>query len=292
MSLEKAVSNAREVGRGVSGVVFLVEDTGTIVKKIVCKNKEDMHNKKLEATITGMLDHHNAPKLISYRTTGLCVYLEMPYYAGGSCKDLLENKHALREHNIIRMLADLLGVVWYLHEGIGVVHRDIKPENLMRRVCGSLVLVDYGIAVIRSTGAEHPEKAGTPTYSPPEFFKSNRPRVQPSADVFSSMWTLLILYTGCVLGKWNSRLVLYNSISSLEAEQYTEYEHMYLVTQDGFFNLLHDKDTLRTALETQEFSEPLREIFVLGMEKDPEKRLSAQQLCKHMSSDTRFKHNG
>lgn len=292
MSLQMAIRNGREVGRGVSGVVFLVDDTGTVVKMIACENEEDMRKKKLEAKIMQMLNHPNAATLIREETTGLRVYLEMPYYAGGSGKDLLENKHTLREHDIIRMMADILGVVWYLHEGIGVVHRDIKPENLMRRVCGSVVLVDYGIAVIRSSGAEHPEKAGTPTYFPPELFGSNRPRVEPSADVFSSMWTLLILYTGCVLGKWNSRLVLYNSISSLEADQYTEYEHMHLVTQDRFFNMLQNKDILGTELDTQDFSEHFRDIFVLGMERDPEKRPSAQQLYKHMSSDTRFKHNG
>jgi serine/threonine protein kinase len=290
--LERAVSKAREVGRGGSGVVFLGDGTETVIKKIECKNEDDMHKKMLEAKIMQMLNHPNAVRLIRQETTGLCVFLEMPYYAGGSCKDLLDNKHALHERDIIRMLAELLGVLWYLHEGILVVHRDIKPGNLMRRVCGSVVLVDYGIAVMRSSGAEHPEKAGTITYFPPELFESNRPRVQPPADVFSSMWTVLTLYAGCVLRKWNSPLVLYNSISSLEADEYTEYEHMYLVTQDRFFKMLGDKDTLGTALHTQDFSEALRDIFVLGMEKVPEKRLSARELYEHMSSDTRFKHNG
>ena len=49
---------------------------------------------------------------------------------------------------IQQLLAEVLGILVYLHgHQPPVIHRDIKPSNLMRRLDGSVVLIDFGQAV-------------------------------------------------------------------------------------------------------------------------------------------------
>ena len=48
-----------------------------------------------------------------------------------------------------------------LHEN-GIAHRDIKPENIMLNHNGDPILIDFGLANVKSIGA------GTPAYSAPE----------------------------------------------------------------------------------------------------------------------------
>ena len=58
---------------------------------------------------------------------------------------------------IQQLLAEVLGILVYLHgHQPPVIHRDIKPSNLMRRLDGSVVLIDFGQGSPR-----HPPNDGT-----------------------------------------------------------------------------------------------------------------------------------
>jgi len=51
---------------------------------------------------------------------------------GGELFDRICAKEVYTEGDALRLVADLLGAVAYLHS-LGVVHRDLKPENILLR---------------------------------------------------------------------------------------------------------------------------------------------------------------
>ncbi|KAJ3283811.1 hypothetical protein HDU79_008753 [Rhizoclosmatium sp. JEL0117] len=82
----------------------------------------------------------------------------------------------------------LLDVVQYLHDVLGVVHRDIKPENIRLTKGGILKLVDFGAAVFMKKGQESRVQGltrwcGTPDHSAPEVFQ--RRQYGSSVDIYS-----------------------------------------------------------------------------------------------------------
>jgi eukaryotic-like serine/threonine-protein kinase len=87
----------------------------------------------------------------------------------------------------------------------GVIHRDLKPSNVMLGEFGEVLLVDWGIAKVksrterrhvsesvktaRSTGGEHQTEfgrvAGTPSYMSPEQACGDRDRIDERSDIYA-----------------------------------------------------------------------------------------------------------
>jgi eukaryotic-like serine/threonine-protein kinase len=108
---------------------------------------------------------------------GTLLYYVMPYEAGRSLRERLEEEGALGVGDALSILRDLCEALSHAHQH-GIVHRDIKPENLL--LSGRHALVsDFGVARAMTAAAE-PEMAdavgtllastalGTPAYMAPE----------------------------------------------------------------------------------------------------------------------------
>jgi serine/threonine-protein kinase len=67
----------------------------------------------------------------------------------------------------------------------GLIHRDIKPENLFIRSSGSLVLMDFGIALAQdlTRATQTGMTVGTPSYMAPEQLRGH---VEPSSDQYAA----------------------------------------------------------------------------------------------------------
>lgn len=85
---------------------------------------------------------------------------------------------------LVDALARVGATLAYAHAQ-GVVHGDLKPANLMVGSYGEVVVLDWGLAVLRGTGAA--AVGGTPGYMAPELLETGP---TPRTDVFALGATL------------------------------------------------------------------------------------------------------
>jgi Protein kinase domain len=98
------------------------------------------------------------------------------------------------------IVAQIAAVLADLHQ-VDIVHRDIKPSNVMIVDGGLVKVLDFGIAILRGTGAlprltQVDRTVGTPPYMSPEQCLGQP--VTSASDIYSLGCLLLELLTGDV----------------------------------------------------------------------------------------------
>ncbi|XDV36406.1 hypothetical protein PO909_006189 [Leuciscus waleckii] len=116
------------------------------------------------------------------------------------CQDLHrfceENDGCLNESQAKKVLVQLINALKHCNSR-KVFHRDVKPQNLL--ICTDsleIKLLDFGCGDLLKD-SEYKSFAGTPSYTPPEWFRSHRYRAGP-ATVWSLGVTLYNLLCGSV----------------------------------------------------------------------------------------------
>jgi predicted Ser/Thr protein kinase len=89
-------------------------------------------------------------------------------------------------------LPELLGVFEKVCEAVafahvqGVLHRDLKPANVMVGPFGEVLVMDWGVAQLRSGPGESPGTVlGTPGYMSPEQARGDLDKVDERSDVYA-----------------------------------------------------------------------------------------------------------
>ena len=147
-----------------------------------------------EARFAAQLHH---PNIVAIHDVGVHdgnAYMAMGYEPGGTVANLIEGREDPRF--ALRVVRDIAGALDYAH-GKGVVHRDVKPENILRRLDGSCVLSDFGIAhaLATQTGlTTEGTSIGTPHYMSPEQLRGEK--VDGRADLYSLGVVFYQLLTG------------------------------------------------------------------------------------------------
>lgn len=202
----------KRVGRGGMGEVWLANDP-QLHRQVAIKmlppqkqyNQDYAALFEREAQVVASLNHPHILPVHDYGEQQLADgqvinYLVMPYISGGSLGDLIERRAAAGEGFHYR---EALALLMQAAEAIdyagtqGMIHRDIKPANMLLRSEGSLLLADFGIAlmVARDNEAEKSgEMVGTPLYMAPE-------QAQGKATAASDFYSLAILAYQLVTGR-------------------------------------------------------------------------------------------
>jgi eukaryotic-like serine/threonine-protein kinase len=192
------------LGQGGMGAVYhaIDENLGiaVAVKENLFLTDEYARQFQREASILAGLRHPNLTRVSDYFTLqGQGQYLIMDYIDGEDLRMRLERLKQLPEKEVIIIGVLICEALSYLHSRKPpVVHRDIKPGNIKITPEGEILLVDFGLAKVMSTGqvTTTGARAMTPGYSPPEQYGTAR--TDPRSDIYSLGATLYAALTGLI----------------------------------------------------------------------------------------------
>lgn len=140
------------------------------------------------------LEHGNVVPILNYGEEEGVTYIVMPYYAGGTLQDRIDN-NGLGLDEIGRFMEEVTAALEYAH-GKGIVHRDIKPSNILLDEGGHAMLSDFGFAHVNETSHSLTGSVliGTPAFMSPEQCRGED--VDPRSDQYSLGAVLYQLTTG------------------------------------------------------------------------------------------------
>ena len=191
------------LGQGGFGIVYrarqlaVEREVALKVDNRVLVSERDRRRFMREVTAAGSLSGH--PHVAHVYDAGVLPdgrpYMVLELCPGGSLSDRMRTEKRLPPAEVADIgirIADALSAA----HAAGVLHRDIKPANILINRYGNVVLADFGLATMPSSGAEVSvtRESLTPAYAPPEAFELTEPSA--AGDVYSLAATLYALLSG------------------------------------------------------------------------------------------------
>ncbi|XP_016115296.1 serine/threonine-protein kinase Nek1-like isoform X2 [Sinocyclocheilus grahami] len=168
-----------ELGRGASGIAFLVKDTDGdpyVVKQMNSRDGEELDAVRNEAEI---LKNLNFGYIVTYVNSfedseAGRIYIVMEYCEGGDLSKVMETHKEERffeEKQILDWLVQICLALQYLHEK-KILHRDIKPQNIFLTEDGYINLGDFGCSKALERADEYANSVvGAKLYVSPEVYQ-------------------------------------------------------------------------------------------------------------------------
>lgn len=184
----------RRLGRGGAAEVWLAwpgsDGAGPVAIKRVpaadlgspARRAAAVERLRAEGRILADLDHPNLVAVLEVVEEPCGPALVLPYLAGGTLRDLLDDRGTLDAGELLAVLEPVAGALLALLDR-GHVHGDVKPENVLFTGEGAPVLVDAGSVRPLGDRTTQPTVEGTPDYLDPSRL-DGRPSTG-ATDVFS-----------------------------------------------------------------------------------------------------------
>ena len=179
-----------ELGQGGMGVVYKAEDIR--LGRFVAVKFPSLHHSLRESDRVRLLREARAASTINH--PNVCVIHEIEEHDGepfivmeyvvGETLDRHIPPEGMGAEGVIGIATQVASGLAAAHAQ-GIVHRDIKPENLMIREDGRVLIMDFGLAKLRSApGVSMPgQTMGTMYYMSPEQVQGSE--VDVRSDIFS-----------------------------------------------------------------------------------------------------------
>ena len=201
------------------------------------------------------LDHPYLLKFIAVESRSR-PYIVTEYLQGDTLAHLLKSVPVMPEHHALKFVGRMCEALAHMHQH-GVIHRDLKPQNIMICSDGSLRILDFGIA--KSTGRRFTfvgftPALGTPEYMAPEQVKGRRG--DERTDIYTLGAMLYQMVTGAIPFA-------------------RENEDVFVA-----MNARVTGDPVAPRKENRELSEPVEEIILHAMERDPGNRYPSAAAMK------------
>lgn len=147
-----------------------------------------------EAQLLRRLTHPRIPRIYASFKDEDRQYLAMDFVRGKDMEDVIRERGALPEAEVLAWADQLCDVLNYLHnhKPEPIIFRDMKPSNIMLEPDGGLKLIDFGIAKVFQR-AQRGTQIGTPGYAPPEQYQG---LATPASDTYALGATLHHMLTG------------------------------------------------------------------------------------------------
>jgi len=172
----------RLLGRGGFAEVYLGEhlrlETQVAVKILhTSLEDDDVEGFLREAQIVAHLKHPFIVRVFDFDVENHTPYLVMDYLSNGNVRRSYPKGTPLPLETIVSYAKQVASALQYAHDQ-KLIHRDIKPENLLLDQDNTIVLSDFGIALMAQSSRYQStqEVAGTAAYMAPEQFQGHPQR--------------------------------------------------------------------------------------------------------------------
>jgi len=249
--------NPKKVGEGAAGEVFLAHRAMTGEKVAIKKLPLSAQNMKLITAEIHIMKESQHPNVVAYYDSYVVenrLWVAMEYMGGGCLTEILEQFDALRmdESQIAWVCQETLKGLSYIHS-MHRIHRDIKSDNMLIGTAGEVKIADFGYAAQLTQQKEKRNTiVGTPYWMAPELIRGQ------NYDVKVDIWSLGIMLMEMAEGE-----PPYMEFPPLRA--------LFLITTKGIPDLKSPSS----------WSAEFRDFTVRALEKDAEKRPSADELLRH-----------
>lgn len=198
----------RQIGKGASGRVYLVQDQGTneslalkVIEKSTVYESDDAYRHAMdERLVLQMARSHPFVLNLSYAfQNAKRLFLVTEYCAGGDLFDYMEKRiQPMDEHTARFIAAEILLALEHLHS-FGIVYRDLKLENILLDNEGHIRIADFGLSKLLK-GTDGNMKltntfCGTREYVAPEMIRG------VLYDTTLDIWTFGILLYEMLSGR-------------------------------------------------------------------------------------------
>ncbi|VFQ81340.1 unnamed protein product [Cuscuta campestris] len=251
------------IGKGNGGVVRLVQHkwTGQFFALKVIQMNIDESVRRLIVKELRINQSSQCPYVVvchqSFFENG-AISIILEYMDGGSLADFLKLVKSIPELYLAAICKQVLKGLWYLHNEKHIIHRDLKPSNLLTNHRGDVKITDFGVsAVLANTSGAANTFVGTYNYMSPE-------RIVGSSHGYSSdIWSLGLVLLECATGD-------FPYCPPQPGEGWTIYELMSTIV-----------DQPEPRASPDQFSPEFCSFISSCVQKDPKKRLSANELMRH-----------
>jgi tetratricopeptide (TPR) repeat protein/predicted Ser/Thr protein kinase len=189
----------RELGRGVSGVVYEVRDSD-LQRRVALKvldaarmGADPMRRFLREGRLLAKIRHPNVVQIHELGSDGGKVFIAMEFVDGVPFPGSADREEGIRRLAVVARALD------HVHRQ-GIIHRDLKPSNILVERSGRPVLMDFGVARGddggTTSGTATGAVLGTPGYMAPEQLLGNIRDVDARSDVYALGVLLFELVTG------------------------------------------------------------------------------------------------
>jgi hypothetical protein len=155
---------------------------------------ESFRERFLQEATCGALDHPNIVKIYDAGMTKDLLYIVMEFLPGGDLSRHI--KQGMAEEEILHVTRQVAAALGHSHKN-NIIHRDVKPANVLFRADGTAVLMDFGIAKVRSTNKSVTQVGmvvGSSHYMSPEQARGEE--VDGRSDLYSLGIVLFEMLTG------------------------------------------------------------------------------------------------
>ena len=244
------------LGEGAMGQVFrgrdiqLGRDVAIKVLRPEISSRPDLVERfRNEAMTLASLHHGNICSVYAFIEHNSQHAMVLQHLEGKSLEDLLREQGKIAWPEVKNILRDVLSGLQEAHT-VGIVHRDLKPANLMITPSQKVVIMDFGIARVKSQQRATREgmMVGTLEYASPEQIRGE------DVDARSDLYSLGMVAYEMLSGK-------------LPFDAKTDYEWVKAqTTQDPDFSKL-----------TEQINCTVVQFLKTALEKSPGKRFSTAQ---------------
>ncbi|CAD8128619.1 unnamed protein product [Paramecium sonneborni] len=257
----------KKIGKGNFASVYLaerIEDGVQMAIKAFSKQAAYAEENGKEAIVNELsimrkLCHPHLMRMYEIYETNNSLYVGLEMLQGGSLYDLIKEKAILSIKQIQQILVGILQGLCHMHQK-EIMHRDLKLENILfkqSKKMDSVVVADFGLATYVNEPIYLYCRCGTPGYVAPEVInmKDMKGHYSSVCDIYSLGLVFYLLITG--------------------KQPFPGKSYATVVKQNREANIDFSIKQLQNA------PNPAIDLLRKMLEKDPQKRITANQCLMH-----------